>query len=149
MTSYHEKMAECAKISIRSREIEKVLVPSGFLSLFRKVDCASALSEINDLRDKVRDLMSDFDSASSDSPDINSFIVSIKNYLNGLYISFMRLSMICKSLDKKQRGEKNNYQEDVESYATHLIVFNEMAEETAELFKRYSKELRSNSIVRR
>jgi len=149
MNSYYEKMAECAKISTKSREIEKVLIPNGFLSRFKKVDCTSALNDISDLRDRVRDLISDFDSASSDSPEIDSFIASIKNYLNGLYMSFVKLSMVCKSLDKKQKGDKNNYKEDIESYSAHLMVFNEMAEETAELFKRYSNELRANGIVRR
>ena len=62
-------------------------------------------------------------------------------------MSFIRLSMICKSLDKKQRGEQNNYQEDLQLYMVHLRVFNEMAEETAELFKKFSNELRSNKFI--
>ena len=147
MSGYYEKMAQCAKISIRSREIVQIFTPGGFSSFFKKVDCASTLSEIGQLQSKVRELISDFDSATSHSSDSGAFIASIQNYLKGLSMSFIRLSMICKSLDKKQRGEPNNYQEDLQLYMVHLRVFNEMAEETAELFRKFSNELRSNKFI--
>ena len=147
MSSYYEKTAQCAKISIRSREIEKILTPGGLSSYFKKVDCAFTLSEIGQLQSQVRELISDFDSATSHSSDSVAFIASIQNYLKGLSMSFIRLSMLCKSLDKKQRGEQNNYQEDLQLYMVHLRVFNEMAEETAGLFKKFSNELRSNKFI--
>jgi len=149
MSSYYDKMAQCAKISIRSREIEKILAPRGISSLFRKVDCAATLNEIEDLRSQVSALKSDFESATSAAPDINVLIASVGAYLDGLYASFIRLSMICKSLDKKQRGENNIYQEDFRMYAAHLSVFNKRAEETAELFNKHSNELRLTGVIRK